>query len=86
MDPDRREDYDKNKITVDSPNFRKIPDYSSLKRFELEDEDYFSKYADLNEDETKNNNKTWRLNHMDILYKQTISYKYDFKTKLNDLI
>lgn len=67
MDPERREDFDKHKITEDSPNFKRTPDYSSLKRFELEDEDYYQYQDDVN--------KTWRLNHMDILYKQTISYK-----------
>lgn len=73
MDPERREEYDKYKVTADSPNFRRAPDYSSLKRFELEDKDYFNKSPD--QEETNKPNKTLRLNHMDVLYKQTISHK-----------
>ena len=72
MDPERREEYDKHKVTADSPNFKRTPDYSSLRRFELEDDDYSGEY---DQDRTNKPNKTLRLNHMDVLYKQTISYK-----------
>lgn len=76
MDPERREDFDKHSITVETPNFQKKPDYSSLRRFDLEDEDYSAGHDSLDKNDTEKSLKL-KFNHMDILYKQTISHKYD---------
>lgn len=64
MDPERREQFDKHRVTEDTPNFRQKPDYSEYARQELHQFDsmLFDRLPDS-------------AQHLDVFHRQTVTSK-----------
>lgn len=73
MDPERREQFDKHRITEDTPNFRYKPDYSEYRRHDLEhlDSVMFSQVTNQTESESK----IFHPHHLELFHSQTVTAK-----------
>jgi hypothetical protein len=74
MDPERRENFDKHRITEDTPNFRHKSDYTEYRRHEMQHLDSIMFNRLLNQ--TESAPQLFNLHHLDIFHRQTVTAKY----------